>query len=103
MAPRRSLLLIFVVFCHIYASAQSPSPLRTDQAGYYLNGPKIASWISEGPAKVFRVLTVPGNKTVFQGKSSGPVASTNSSLKVHTLDFSPLKRGHLHDLRGRWR
>ena len=81
-------LLCIAVFAH---GGETPQlAIKVDQAGYPLNGPKIA--LVSAPAVAFEVRRSNDNASVFKGKLTAATADPASGDKLQAADFSALRQ-----------
>jgi len=94
-----TLLLACFLFCPAILlrgaeSATPPvsvSPIKVDQVGYLLYGPKVA--LVTAPATSFQVRRTNDNGAVFHGTLSAPAFDANSCDQVQAADFTGLQQG----------
>ena len=65
--------------------------IHVNQAGFYLNAPKICVIISNPNAQGFFITSPDLKDTIYRGKLSAERQSGNSSVKTRVADFSLLK------------
>jgi endoglucanase len=90
--PITALLAGLLIFPAVLACAAESASLaiKVDQAGYPLDGPKVA--FVSAPAATFQVRRSSDNAAVFQGKLAPPQADPNSGDQVQAADFSGLRQ-----------
>jgi len=67
-----------------------PWPIKVDQVGYPLTGPKVA--LVSAPGTTFEVLRSSDNSSAFQGKLTPAQTDENSGDGVEAADFSTLRQ-----------
>ncbi|NII27279.1 cellulase [Pseudoflavitalea sp. X16] len=86
-------LLLFSCSLVITIQAQQTThPIRINQEGYYVQGPKVAAVVGNIPATDFYIVDAGRKDTVYKGKLSETKQSANSSLQTKLADFSTFRR-----------
>ena len=87
-AALAALLLLHSTLAH---GAENPSlAIKVDQAGYPLDGPKVA--LVAAPAETFQLRRASDNAIVFQGRLEPPMSDPATGDRVQTADFSALRQ-----------
>jgi len=90
---KNRLLLLCYLLSVTLAQAQQPvNPVRINQEGYYVQGPKVAAIVGGISADKFYILAAAKSDTLYRGTLSTVKQSTNSSLQTKLADFSSFKQ-----------
>ncbi len=73
------------------ASKPAATEIKVSQAGYPIEGRKLALVAAAAPARTFEVKEAKGGKTVFQGSLSAPALDADSGDRVQVADLSALR------------
>lgn len=89
---KHCLLLLGCSLVITIQAQQTTHPIRINQEGYYVQGPKVAAVVGNIAATDFYIVGAGSKDTVYSGKLSATKQSANSSLQTKLADFSTFRR-----------
>jgi endoglucanase len=86
-------MVCIVLLTRMHAFAQTATDkIQINQQGFYTHASKIAVVTTTGDDRFFIIKNDKKNDTVYKGKLSQPIQSTNSSLNTRIADFTIIQK-----------